>query len=248
MTNASVLATRLPAQPNLSLINGMACLQAVAVADRPIGCRELAREFGFEHTRISRLLGTLAHLGLVERTPERKFRPGPALHLLSAMSLRGSGLLTKALPVLQTLVDPEVSLILGLLWQRQVCYLVYAGPGQDPAQAIGAHSPYPAQESVLGKVLLAAQPDAEVRNLLASGPEPMPAAPLKTLICELLGIRRQGYALQAASPDHWSMAIGIGVPPVAALAMMGAMPADRLQKRLPRLQAAAEAIAQAVRG
>ena len=125
------------ARPNLSMIHGMACLQAVAAAGRPVGTRELARQFGLEHTRIHRAVGTLCLLGLVEQTPDRKYRPGPALHVLAAHSLKGSRLLQAALPVLPAFKEEKFTVALGVLWQNQVCYLIHARPWQKLEAGIG---------------------------------------------------------------------------------------------------------------
>src|SRR5450432_664771 len=110
----------MPAQPNQSLANGIACLQALTAAEDAIGSRELARRLGLEPTLANRLLGTLAELGLAERTPERKYRPGPGIHVLAAQSLRGSGLLQAALPVIRGLLDEGLAVALGVLWRSDV--------------------------------------------------------------------------------------------------------------------------------
>ena len=90
-----------PAQVNQSLVNGLACLQELVLADRPIGVRELARQLDMDPTRVSRLLGTLSWLGLASQDADRKYHPGPAVHVLSALSLHGSRLLADSLPVLR---------------------------------------------------------------------------------------------------------------------------------------------------
>ena len=51
------------AQPNQSLGHGLEVLHALCGADGPIGSRELSRLLGMEHTRVNRLLGTMATLG-----------------------------------------------------------------------------------------------------------------------------------------------------------------------------------------
>jgi len=90
----------LPAQPNQSLIDGLACLQQLASEREPVGGRELARDLGLEPTRVHRLLRTLAHLGLAQQDAQRRYRPGPGIHVLAAQAMFGSGLLRRALPVL----------------------------------------------------------------------------------------------------------------------------------------------------
>ena len=105
-----------PAQPNKSLLNGIACFQVVAAEKMPLGSREIARRLGLGHTRVSRLLGTLASLGLVARTKNRKYIPGPGIHVLSAQSLHGSGLLSAAIPVLRRIHARRMIVALGVLW------------------------------------------------------------------------------------------------------------------------------------
>ena len=236
----------LPAQPNQSLIRGLECLQAVATAREPVGSRELARLTGLEHTTVSRLLGTLAHLGLVRRTANRKYRPGPGLHVLSAQSLLGSGLLAKALPHLRSLAREQLMLAMGVLWNRSVCYLVHAQPGQAPAEAIGAHQPYPAAGSIIGITLLAQLADDEVRARYAGPDSPLRGAALETFIRGLEEVRRNGYALKHLQPGQTSLAFPVGTPVVAAVSLTGSdIPPARIPGLIARLGASAAAITDA---
>ena len=57
-------------------------LQAVVAADRSLGVREIERRTGVPRSTVSRLLATLAELGMVERTAEGTARPGTALATL----------------------------------------------------------------------------------------------------------------------------------------------------------------------
>lgn len=180
----------LPAQPNQSLMRGIECLQTITMAGEPLGSREVARRLGVEHTRVNRLLGTLAALGFVSRTPDRRYAPGPALHVLSAQSLSASGLLRAAIPVLRRERPAGMLVALGVLWREQVCYLVHALPGVDPADAIGAHRAYPAKESVIGRCLEAAtgftafrRPEGEFTAAAAIG-DPAVAAVSLTGTCD----------------------------------------------------------------
>ena len=224
----------LPAQPNQSLILGLACLEAVVTAESPLGSRELARQLGLEHTRISRLLGTLCHLGLIQRTPARKYRPGPGIHVLSAQSLRGSGLLATSLPLLKPLLRERLTVSLGVLWKHQVCYLVYASPGVPLERALGAHGAYPVHESILGRALLARRSDAEVRRLLGTAPVRLDRAELGRFLGELRPVRRHGFALRRLENGQTSIGAVIGEPPLGALALTGTIAAAR-ESRLVRL-------------
>ncbi|MFW5856270.1 MAG: IclR family transcriptional regulator [Planctomycetota bacterium] len=226
-----------PAQPNRSLMHGLACLQGVVSAEGPIGSRALARRLDLEHTRVNRLLGTLGHLGLVTQTGDRKYVPGPAIHVLSAQSLRGSGLLARALPHLRALADERLTLALGVLWRHEVCYLVHAAPGQDPADAVGAHRPYPAHDSILGLALLAAESDAAIAEVLAGEPDRLPR--LRT---EIDAVRRTGHAARVLADGRRSVAVAIGSPAVAAVSLTGHYDAAREPALLDRLHATADAL------
>ena len=127
-----------PAQPNQSLAHGLSCLQMVVSAGEPIGSRELARALGLEHTRVSRLLGTLAMLGLTEKTADSKYQPGPAIHVLAAQSIQGSRLLTASLPQLKLLQHTGMDVALGVVWRKHVCYLFYGRSGLALEEGMGA--------------------------------------------------------------------------------------------------------------
>jgi DNA-binding IclR family transcriptional regulator len=58
-------------------------LQLVVAAGEPVGVRELARRAGLSRSTTSRMLGILADLGMVERTPDGGARPGAALATLT---------------------------------------------------------------------------------------------------------------------------------------------------------------------
>lgn len=155
----------LPAQPNRSLMDGLACLQAITVCERAVGTRELARQLGLEATRVNRLLGTLAHLGLAEKDEKRRYRPGPAVHVLAAQAMFGSGLLRRALGHLDALRDTGLMIAMGVLWTDRVAYLYHGGSDTPASQAIGHVRLYPARRSGLGLAMLAERTLAEVDGL-----------------------------------------------------------------------------------
>lgn len=227
----------MPAQPNQSLIDGIVCLQSVVAADGPVGSRELARSLGEEHTRISRLLTTLASIGLLERTPSRKYRPGPGVHVLAAQSLQGSHLLAGAMPHLKPLLGRGMTVGLGVLWRRQVCFLFHSRPGQPLEESIGRHQLHPADRSSAGLALLA-------HALPTAGPPPSrrrwaaePAVPVTDLDAALEGVRRLGYA-RLRVPEKGLLSLGrtIGDPPVAALAISGPWSTAEVESQLALLR------------
>jgi DNA-binding IclR family transcriptional regulator len=218
--------TMLPAQPNQSLIDGLSCLQALAVRNAPSGVRELARELGLEPTRVSRLLGTLAHLGMAEKTPSRKYQPGPGMHVLFAQALQGSRLLQKAWPVLRSLADEDLTVSLGVLWRDKVCYLYHGKPERAFEEGIFHLDVFPSLQSSIGRVLLAV------------GGHPAP----RGLAKDFAAIRGQGFCQIDRGGGERSLAVPISKPPHAALALSGKIPATRIAALITRLQTAAATI------
>ncbi len=228
---------RLPAQANHSLWAGIDCLLQLVSADGPVGCGEVAGALGMELTRVNRLLGTLAAMGLATRTRDRKYAPGPGLHVLSAMSLRGSHLLAAALPELRRLSSESGHAVaLGVLWQRQVCYLFHGG-GERPLDAgIAAANLYPAERSSIGRILLGHRDPADVRQRFPH------LANLDAFIDQLARDRQQGHSLSA---DRSSLAVAVGNPPIAGLAIMGPWQTGAPPTLVDRLTTAAHQIANA---
>lgn len=213
----------LPSQPNQSLMDGLACLQAVVVQPEPIGSRELARQLGLEPTRVNRLLKTLAHLGFTEQDSRRRYRAGPGVHVLAAQSLYASGLHDRAIGPLEELRRSGHFVAFGVLWRHLTCYLYTAPPNSSVTPTLVP--PRPAYVSAVGMSLLAQRPEAEIRALYATGEIAHPTYPgvkvpplegRNGLLAQLERIRRQGYAL-VARPPMLNIAVDVGNPPYASL-------------------------------
>ncbi len=233
-----------PAQPNQSVENSLTCLIALVLQARPMGSRELSRYVGMEHTRVNRLLKTLCHLGLTEQNASRKYLPGPGLHLLSAMSLRGSGLLKVALPHLRALTAHcACGVALGVLWRTHVGYLYHGNRDAPVETAIGGHGVYPAVQSSIGRILLAQRDPQEVRGLLR---DQLSTKELETFLELLAQARQQGWAL--ADPPS-SLAVAVGEPPQAGLAVLNACEPvlPHLDRLIPLLEQTATRINEAMK-
>ncbi len=249
-TNAELLRalgggdSLLPAQPNQGLIGGMACLQALVSSEAPVGARELARRLGQEPTRVNRLLRTLCALGLADQTPERKYRPGPAVHVLSAQSLRGSGLLHAALPRLRPLVDEKLTIALGLVWRARICYLIHSPAGRPVEEGIGARLAYPAAWSSIGLAVLSRLPDKIALELLI-GEEPTLAESEKRheLTRSLQLARDQGFAVMRPDAANCSLAVALPGNLPAGIAFAGQIASAQADRLAGRLRAAAQEIA-----
>ena len=69
--------------PRVRCIARFALLQLVVAAGEPVGVRELGRRAGLSRSTTGRMLGILAELGMVERTPDGAARPGAGLAALT---------------------------------------------------------------------------------------------------------------------------------------------------------------------
>ena len=221
---------KLPAQPNQSVASAIECLLHIGTARRPVGSREMARELGMEHTKANRMLGTLAGLGLAEKTPDRKYIPGPGIHVLAAMALSGSRLLAAALePIEKLRAETNMLVALGVLWRNHVCSLSHGGPGKPPQAAVSGHALYPARLSSIGMLLISQLPKQQVKAMFPDEGTAFTAS--------LKNIAKDKYALLNISSQ--SMAVGISSPYIAGLAVSGKINSRNKNSLLKKLRKAA---------
>lgn len=232
----------LPAQPNQSLIDGLACLQQLASQREAVGGRELARQLGMESTRVNRLLRTLAHLGLAQQDDSRKYRTGPGIHVLAAQAMFSSGLLRRAMPHLEALRRFNCVVAMGVLWRDRVCYLYHASPQTPPGEALGRVGLYPVIHSGIGCALLAAETNAEVKARLKGLYSPSEIA---DLLDRLADYRESGYAVvdQPESRGNHGYGVAIGDQPAAAIGVSGRFTKRVESQAVTALRQAASAIA-----
>jgi len=235
---------KLNSQPNQSLIDGIATLQALATSSEPAGCRELARRLDIDPTKVNRLLKTLAYLGIARQTADRKYAPGPGMHVLAAQSLFASGLIRRALPVLEALRRFGHTVALGVLWEKNVSYLFHAPPGVEASHGLGRIGLLPATTSGIGMVLLSEHEDQEVRELYADADIPQFPGGIEQLLAKLDEVRRLGYARVhvADARDHHVIAVSTGDPAHAGVAVSGWIPEAATPPIVEALQAAAAEI------
>lgn len=240
-----------PAQPNKSVQGSMECLLYLVSRDHPVGIREMARDIGMDPTRVNRLLGTLAQLGFVERTTDRKYRPGSGVHVFSAMAMQNSPLMKAALPHISLLQEKTgLRVALGVLWRTEVCYLYHGHPGQPIHQGIAGHELYPAEHSSIGLTLLSHWTNQEALDLYDhSSREPLTDEARERLIDNLSQTRERGYGVEATRGG--SIAVPIGAKPVAGLAIAHLTPHHPLsdamiQEALEPLRSTARLIAESL--
>lgn len=234
------------AQPNKSLIDGIATLQALAASNEPIGCRALARRLGLESTRVNRMLKTLTYLGLAHQMADRKYTAGAGMHVLAAQSLYASGLLRAAIQPLEKLQRFGRVVALGVLWRDSISFLYHAQPGMSTGEAIGRVGLYPATQSGVGMAILAQHSEDHVREIYGEGPIPGFPDGIETLLKTLDLTRKQGYSRTAVAPSrtqypdepHYTIAVTVGTPVTSAIGMSGWIPDSAVNDVVEALQLA----------
>jgi DNA-binding IclR family transcriptional regulator len=216
----TIISRRLnpPAQINQGLRDGIECLLEIAAMERPVGSRELARHLKQDHTRVNRIISTLAFMGLAEQTTDRKYIPGPGLLVLAGLSLRSSPLYRCAMPHLEELgIATGYQIALGLRWRTNVCYLYHGHAQEHAALGIASEGLYPADRSSIGLMLLSQLPPRELKALYQGSPAGLLQHPdMKTLIERVRDARAAGYAI---APNGRSIAVALGQPAVAGIAL-----------------------------
>ncbi len=193
---------------NRSLARGIDVIHALSVAQGPVGTRELARHLDESPSRVSRLLGTLSELGIAAQTGERKYIPGPGIHVLAAVLMRGSRLLSAALPELSALLAAGYGAALGVAWRDEgVISPRHARVANRAGHLAREASPLERSSIVASSSLLQLRSPAASRRRLA----------------------RRGHAFSIPGPgEGLSVSVPIGKPALAALAAIlrpGARPA-----------------------
>lgn len=229
----------LPAQPNRSLIDGLRVLQAVSAAREGLGGRELGRLLDLESTRVHRLLKTLAHLGLTRQGRDRRYYPGPAIHVLGVQALNASGLLRAAAGPVEALRSrPGVHQVaVGVLWQTDVCYLLHVARSTNLLDALGHDRLFPALASGIGLALLASETDEALAVRYRGDPK------ISEVLHAVAATRARNYAWVAH--ENGLASLGVPIPggdhPVAGLTVVTkarTAPSVRLVKQVTSAAAA----------
>lgn len=177
-------------QPNQSLIDGIRCFQELTTSDHPLGNKELADKLGINVIKVNRLLRTLKSIGMAEQNAQKKYMPGPVVHVLAAQSFHSSALFRAATKVAISTPFDDRTLAIGVLWQDKVVYMYHAMAHQNPAEGMGGYHMYDAFQSSIGQVLLAQLSDEELEHSIAEW-QASQKVEIKKAVAQ---IRRDGYA------------------------------------------------------
>jgi IclR family KDG regulon transcriptional repressor len=183
-----------------SLERAFAILEEVARNQEGINLVDLSKAVGLHNSTTFHLVKTMAQLGYVSQVRDSKrYRIGSRLFTLATGALEENALLALATPVLETLTREtgEASHFAIRAGNDIVVIARTAGSGLlQMMDRTGAQRP--AHATALGKVLLAALSDEQIRQFL--GPDPLRKFTAKTiverdaLLREIQEVRRKGIA------------------------------------------------------
>ena len=139
-------------------------LECLGAGRRPMSVSEVARATSINVSTAHRLLQTLARRGYIEQRAEtRNYALGPRLLELGSAYAGNQDLLRGGPPHLEALRDQvQETIHLGILSDGDVVEICNAGGGQPVSVSMKTGRRDPAHCTAIGKVLLAALPEAEV--------------------------------------------------------------------------------------
>jgi DNA-binding IclR family transcriptional regulator len=235
----------LPKQPNKSLIDGIACLQAVASRSEFIGVGELAQILDMELTKVHRLLRTLAHLGFTQQNKGRKYGPGPAIYALAAQTLYASHFMRDALGPLEELRAKQPHIVaMGVVWNRRVNYLYHAKRGTPLEKAIGTFGNWPAADSGIGLAVMSRFHEAEIRRLYEGRDPAFYENGLDGFLARLVEVRALGHAMVETHSGYHNTTIGLCLKsnPMVGVGVSGRFKPGQTESILEMLHETVDAI------
>jgi IclR family transcriptional regulator, acetate operon repressor len=240
-----------------SLERAFQLLELMAQADGEVPLSRLAELSGLPVSSIHRLVRTLLARGYVRQLPNRRYVLGPALIHLGEMASRGLGAFAR--PHLSRLVDAVGETAnLAVLDGDRVLYAAQVPSRHSMRMFTEVGRRVQMHCTGVGKVLLAALPEDQVRALLAR--TGMPARTPRTvtdpdlLLAALGRIAAQGYAVDDGEQEAGVRCVAVRVPqgvPATAVSVSGPegrLYLDAVPRIVPHLQAAAAAIAAELSG
>lgn len=213
-----------------------ATLEALALAPDGLGVTQVARVLEVHKASASRLLGTLAGRGLVERDPiTRRYRLGARFVSLAGAAMPRLPVVSLAHPELEELTRASSETTnLAVLDRFHVVYVDQVTPAQAVVMPSWVGRRMPAHASSSGKVLLAFGEASVREGLLAQPLEAMTSRTVtdpEQLRAVLDETRRRGYAKSVGELEE--DLVTIAAPVLAEGRAIAAVSCSGPRSRLP---------------
>ncbi|GAB2695108.1 IclR family pca regulon transcriptional regulator [Microbacterium marinum] len=183
-----------------SLARGLAVIRAFDGEPAELSLAEVARRTGIPRAAARRFLRTLEQLGYVRATPDARFLLTPRILELGYGYLSSLSLPEVVQPHLDALshrIGESVSV--AVLDGGEIVYVARAAARRIMSVRITIGTRLPAAATSMGRVLLAALPEADAATLLDASPliayTPRTRADRAELVAEIDRVRHQGWAM-----------------------------------------------------
>jgi DNA-binding IclR family transcriptional regulator len=183
-----------------SLARAFGILEEIARNCEGINLADLAKAVGLHNSTAFHLVKTMTQLGYISQVRDTKrYRVGSKLFRLAAGALEDNQLVALATPVLQTLTGETGETGHFAIRAGSDVVVLARAAGSGLLQLVDrAGSQRPAHATALGKVLISALSDAQIRQLLGGAPlqrfTAKTVVELEALIREIDEVRRNGIA------------------------------------------------------
>jgi DNA-binding IclR family transcriptional regulator len=194
--------------------------------------REISEEMGIATSSCSYVLSRLERESYLERNATTgKYEIGLKVLAIARGALRQMKFREVAEPVLRKLSsDSGMDGVIGVLDQDQLMVISRVASGDFPNADVDTGTEFPAHSTAIGKVLLAACPEAQVLSLIEKkglakrAPKTITSTPV--LLADLELVRKRGYSVSDEEHDPGMRSIGApivdsGGSVCAAVAIVG---------------------------
>jgi DNA-binding IclR family transcriptional regulator len=223
-----------------SLDRAVHVLELLAESEAPLGLADVCERMDLHKSTAHRALMVLERTGLIERTPENRFRLGLKLYELGSRAVEQIDLRARVHPWFRKLsAQVGETVHLGVLQKTSVVYLDKVEPHNRRVwldSRIGASNPVYC--TAMGKAILAFLPAAETAAIVARirfvRYTPRTLCTAEALQRSLDRVRRRGYAIDDEEVECGVRCIGAPIMnesgrPVAAVSVSG--PSSRITQQ-----------------
>jgi DNA-binding IclR family transcriptional regulator len=196
------------------LARGLELLKLCARSDTGVTIGDAAKALEISRSSAFRLLYTLEHTGFVLRgSDERRFLLGPEVMGLRGIFASHLDLADAARPLMEPLRDSAgLSVHLAVREEREIVYVVSLSGKKRVTTNIGVGTRLPAHATSMGRILLGALTDTEIRGLFRGVRLEAATSDTPTTVATLISLVRSDAArghvvsLGTFDPQIWSIA------------------------------------------
>lgn len=200
-----------------SLSNALAILSTFEQSQPELGVTELAQKLSLPKSSVSRLMSELEQSGYLERTTDRRYRPGPEMLRIGSLYKFGVLPVDRIDAAIKALVARFPASAYIAINRGIDTVILRLREGTSPIRFIVPEgSAVPAYSVAIGKAILARLTDHELAELLperATCADPFYDMPKESLIAELVEARQRRFADLRDMAQRGVDAIGIAIKP-----------------------------------